>query len=115
MKSSGACLICPRLVHNYLLPADCFRRIIGKAPARPVRSSPVRCVGHFWDKANKKSVTVDLGVVVFRPVFVVRAVASEVKHQRNLSWVEATAPSAETKSGFYVIPGLLAMDSQNAD
>ena len=105
-------------MHNYLLPADCFRRIIGKAPvrlARPAYSSPVRCVGHFWDKINKKSVTVDLGEVVLRPVFVFRAVASEVKHQRNLSWVEATAPSAKNKSGFYVIPGLLAMDSQNAD
>ena len=95
-------------MHNYLLPADCFRRIIGKAPvrsARPAFHSLVRCVGHFWDKANKKSVTVDLGEVVLRFPFVFRAVPSEVKHQSNLSWVEGTAPSAESESGFYVIPG----------
>ncbi len=98
------------VVRNYLLPADCFRRIIGKAPARPAYTSPVRCVGHFWDKVNKKSVTVDLGEVVLRPVFVFRAVSSEVKNRSNLSWVEGTAPSAKIKSGSYVIPGLSLMD-----
>ena len=113
MKSSGACLICPRLVHNYLLPADCFRRIIGKAPVRPARpayTSPVRCVGHFWDKINKKSVTVDLGEVVLRFPIVFRAVSSQVEILPNLSWVEGTAPSATTESGFYVIPGLTPTD-----
>ena len=96
-------------MHNYLLPADCFRRIIGKAPTRPARPAyrpPVRCVGHFWDKANKKSVSVDLGEVVLRFPSVFRAVPSEVENQSNPTRVEGTALSAESESGFYVIPGL---------
>ena len=97
------------VVHNYLLPADCFRRIIGDSPARAARPAfrpPVRCVGHFWDKVNKKSVSVDLGEVVLRVPFVFRAVSSKINYQPNSSWVEGTAPSAESESGFYVIPGL---------
>ena len=104
------------------LPKGWMSQIIDRAFLQKRLTRWNMCVGHFFDNERKKAVCVNLGFVVVRRLWSFRSALLEDEPSNVLSWNSGSAVQNDElpehaarffESGFYVIPGLTAMDGIN--